>query len=85
MEELKISSAANLSDLEIRMLDFERQWWKFAGTKDAAIKEHFEMPAKKYYEILNSLIDRDDALATSPLLVKRLRRLREARLERRFN
>jgi hypothetical protein len=84
VEELHISSASSLSDIEVRMLDFERQWWKYAGTKDAAIKELFDMPTKKYYEILNSLIDRDDALASSPLLIKRLRRLREARLERRF-
>ena len=67
------------------MLDFERQWWKYAGTKDAAIKELFDMSTKRYYEVLNSLIDRDDALAVSPLLVKRLRRLREARLERRLS
>lgn len=67
------------------MLDFERQWWKYAGTKDAAIKELFDMSTKRYYEALNLLIDRDDALAVSPLLVKRLRRLREARLERRLS
>lgn len=69
----------------MKMLDFERQWWKYAGTKDAAIKELFDMSTKRYYEALNLLIDRDDALAVSPLLVKRLRRLREARLERRLS
>ena len=30
--------------------------------------------------LLNDLIDRDDALEASPMLVKRLRRLREARM-----
>ena len=69
-----------LSDLEVRILDFERQWWKYAGAKDAAIKELFNLSAKQYYELLNNLIDRPDALAASPLLIKRLRRLREARV-----
>lgn len=72
--------APSLTDLEVRILDFERQWWKYAGAKDAAIKELFNISAKQYYELLNNLIDRPDALAASPLLIKRLRRLREARI-----
>jgi hypothetical protein len=80
MEELKRETSAALSDLEVRILDFERQWWKYAGIKDSAIRELFGLSAKQYYEFLNDLIDRPDALAASPLLIKRLRRLREARL-----
>jgi hypothetical protein len=80
VEETSLQIAPTLSDLEVRILDFERQWWKYAGAKDAAIKELFNIPAKQYYELLNNLIDRPDALAASPLLVKRLRRLREARI-----
>jgi hypothetical protein len=66
-------------DLEIKILDFEGQWWKFAGAKESAIKELFDMTPPAYYQLLNNLIDRDDALLTAPMLVKRLRRLREAR------
>lgn len=84
MEELQSSVASTLSDLEVRVLDFERQWWRFAGSKDLAIQEQFGMTAPKYYELLGNLIDRDDALAASPLLIRRLRRLREARLNARF-
>ena len=80
MEETSLQLASPLSDLEVRILDFERQWWKYAGVKDAAIKELFNLSAKQYYELLNNLIDRPDALAASPLLIKRLRRLREARV-----
>ena len=72
--------ATGLSDRDRRVLEFERQWWKYAGAKDAAIKELFNISAKQYYELLNNLIDRPDALAASPLLIKRLRRLREARI-----
>lgn len=78
------SEATSLTDLEIRILDFERQWWRYAGMKDAGIREQFGMNAAQYYEALNNLIDREDALAAYPLLVKRLRRLREARLASRL-
>ncbi len=83
VEESSLQLQATLSDLEVRILDFERQWWKYAGAKDAAIKELFQISAKEYYELLNNLIDRPDALAAAPLLVKRLRRLREARVSAR--
>ena len=63
-------------DLEI--LAFERQWWKYAGAKEQAIKELFDMSATRYYQVLNALIDNPDALAADPMLVKRLRRLRAA-------
>ena len=71
---------ASLSDLELKILDFESNWWRFAGAKESAIKENFDLTAARYYQLLNDLIDRDDALEASPMLVKRLRRLREARL-----
>ena len=72
-------SDPSLSDLEFRILEFERSWWRFAGAKESAIKELFNLSAPRYYQILNDLIDRQDALEASPMLVKRLRRLREAR------
>lgn len=72
-----------LSDLEVRILDFERSWWRYAGAKESAIKELFDMSAPRYYQLLNDLIDREDALLASPMLVKRLRRLRQARMNAR--
>jgi len=84
VEETSVQLQGTLSDLEMRILDFERQWWKYAGVKDAAIKELFQLSAKEYYELLNNLIDRPDALAAAPLLIKRLRRLREARISARI-
>lgn len=83
MEEASLQLGSNLSDLEVRILDFERQWWKYAGAKDAAIRELFDLSTRSYYELLNNLIDREDALAASSLLVKRLRRLRQARISAR--
>ena len=83
MEEASLQLGSNLSDLEVRILDFERQWGKYAEAKDAAIRELFDLSTRSYYELLNNLIDREDALAASPLLVKRLRRLRQARISAR--
>ena len=77
------SSATSLSDLEVRILDFERSWWRYAGAKESAIKELFDLSAPRYYQLLNDLVDREDALLASPMLVKRLRRLRQARMSAR--
>jgi hypothetical protein len=68
-----------LSDRDQQILTFERQWWKYAGAKEQAIRDQFGMSATRYYQVLNALIDRADALAFDPLLVKRLRRLRSSR------
>jgi hypothetical protein len=68
-----------LSERDRAILDFERQWWRYAGAKENAIAELFAMSANRYYQILNSLIDLPEALAHDPMLVKRLRRLRGAR------
>jgi hypothetical protein len=65
------------------ILAFERQWWRFAGAKEAAIRERFEMSATRYYQVLNALVDRPEALAVDPLLVRRLRRMRAARQHQR--
>ena len=74
------TKGSTLTDLEIRILEFERNWWRFAGAKESAIKDLFDLTAPRYYQLLNDLIDREDALDASPMLVKRLRRLREARM-----
>ena len=68
-----------LPERDRRILEFERQWWQYAGAKEQAIREAFDMSATRYYQVLNALMDSDAALAQDPLLVKRLRRLRAAR------
>ena len=52
-----------LSERDIDILDFERSWWKHAGVKEQAIKERFDMSATRYYQILNELLERPEALA----------------------
>jgi hypothetical protein len=72
-------AVAELSATEREILAFERQWWKYAGAKEQAIKDLFDLSATRYYQVLNALIDRPEALVHDPMLVKRLRRLRTTR------
>ena len=80
MENLNIESpVSGLTELEVHILEFEKSWWRYAGAKEAAIKELFDLKPPAYYQLLNNLIDRPEALIAAPMLVKRLRRIREAR------
>jgi hypothetical protein len=72
-----------LSERDAAMLDFERQWWKYAGAKEQAVREKFDMSSTRYYQVLNALIDKPEALEADPLLVRRLRRLRASRQRQR--
>ncbi len=73
------ASPETLSDRDREILALERLWWQYAGAKEQAIREKFDMSSTRYYQVLNALIDREAALAFDPLLVKRLRRLRDKR------
>jgi hypothetical protein len=73
----------DLSDRDVAILDFERSWWKHAGVKEQAIKEHFDMSATRYYQVLNELIEDPRAAIYDPILVKRLKRLRDYRQKQR--
>ncbi len=73
------SAPGELSERERELLAFERQWWKYAGGKEQAVRDQFGLSATRYYQLLNALIDRPEALVHDPMLVKRLRRLRATR------
>jgi hypothetical protein len=68
-----------LSRRDREILAFERQWWRYAGAKEQAIHDEFEMTPTRYFQVLNTLIDSPAALVAEPMLVKRLRRLRASR------
>jgi hypothetical protein len=73
------AATGELSERDREILAFERHWWKYAGAKEQAVRDLFDMSATRYYQVLNALLDRPEALAADPMLVKRLRRLRAAR------
>lgn len=68
-----------LTDTDHEILAFERQWWKYPGAKETAVREQFGMTPTRYYQRLDALIDHPDALAAEPLVVRRLQRLRTQR------
>ncbi|MDO5697332.1 MAG: DUF3263 domain-containing protein [Dermatophilus congolensis] len=68
-----------LGEAERALLAFERQWWRYEGSKEASIREQFGINSTRYYQRLNQLLDLPEAMEFDPLLVKRLRRQRESR------
>ncbi|QIG43552.1 DUF3263 domain-containing protein [Nocardioides anomalus] len=73
----------DLSPRDRELLTVEREWWKYADAKDAAIRERLGLTPETYYRALSEIIDLPGALAHDPLLVKRLRRQRQARQRQR--
>lgn len=70
---------AALTEQQTRILAFERRWWREPGAKEQAISDLLGLSPTRYYQLLNELIDRPEALGFDPVLVKRLRRLRARR------
>jgi hypothetical protein len=68
-----------LTDRERGILAFERQWWKRDGAKERAIRELFDLSASRYYQVLNAILDKPEALQADPMLIKRLRKVRASR------
>ncbi len=73
-----------LTERDKAILDFERSWWSEPGPKETAIRERFELSGTRYYAILNELLDDPASLDYDPLVVRRLRRLRDRRRKQRF-
>jgi hypothetical protein len=74
------AQAGALTDGERQVLDFELRTWPAAtGAKDLAIHTELGMTPTRYYQVLNGLIDRPEALAHAPALVNRLRTRRSSR------
>ena len=70
-----------LSDKDIRILDFEASWWHFPEPKDRAIREYLGMSSTRYYQALRWLVDDEEAATAYPLVIKRLRRMKQERRE----
>lgn len=74
-----LEELATLDERSRSVLDFERESWKLEVTKERAIRERFGFSPARYHQLLHRVIDRPEALAYDPMLVRRLRRVREAR------
>lgn len=67
--------AGPLTDLERAILDLELDWFNKPGSKEQAIKVRLDLTGIRYYQILNRLLDRREAVEYSPVVVNRLRRI----------
>ena len=68
-----------LSAVDAAILEFERTWFTYGGAKDHAIRERFDLSAGAYFQRLSVLLDDPRAYAHDPILIKRLRRIRDSR------
>jgi hypothetical protein len=76
-------SVPGLDEQAREILEFERGWWQRGASKERAIRERFGFSAARYHQLLNRAVDLPAALAFDPMLVRRLRRVREERRRRR--
>jgi Protein of unknown function (DUF3263) len=70
---------STLDERSRAVIDFEREAWKLTVTKERAIRERFGFSPSRYHQLLHRIIDRPEALTYDPMVVRRLRRVREAR------
>lgn len=68
-----------LSDRDRAILAFETRWAGRTGSKEDAILSEFHVSPTRYYQLLNALLERPEALFADPILVKRLLRQRDRR------
>jgi hypothetical protein len=73
-----------MTDRDRAIIEFERTWWSEDSSKESMIRERFELSTTRYYELLADLIDSDEAYEYDPLVIRRLRRLRDRRRRARF-
>jgi hypothetical protein len=73
-----------LSERDAAILDLERSAWMLPGRKEALVRERLGLSPTTYYKLLAALLDDPDALAHDPLVVRRLRRVRDQRRRARY-
>jgi hypothetical protein len=75
-----------LTATQIAVLDLERSWpvLKNRPAKRDVIRENIGLSNARYYAIVETLCDSEEAAAYDPLTVRRLRRRRDERRRARF-
>lgn len=68
-----------LTDRDRAILTLEAAWPRHGGMKEETIRAKLGMSPARYYQLLGRLIETEEALEFDPLLVRRLRRIRDAR------
>lgn len=63
-----------MTDIEMAILDFEREWWRHAGAKDREVSHRWGISASEYDRLLVAIAVRPEAMAYDALTVRRIRR-----------
>lgn len=63
-----------MTDTEMAILDFEREWWRHAGARNQEVSQRWGLSASEYERRLIAIAMRPEAMAYDPLTVRRLRR-----------
>ena len=69
-----------LTDTERAILAIERLQWKYLGLKEARVREDLDLSMTAYTQLLNAMLSDPRVEAADPLTIRRLRRVRNARL-----
>ncbi len=77
------SPAMSLTAQERAVLDLAGRRWNHSGARAEAILLQLGLSVTRYEQELNALLDRPDAYQHAPMLMKRLRRLRDVRRQAR--
>jgi hypothetical protein len=81
---VSVDLAPGLDELTLRVLEFERSEGRRRRSKDRAIRERLGITPTRYHQLLLGALERPEALSFDPMLVGRLRRLRDVRRHARF-
>lgn len=72
-----------MDQTDARVLEFAASWWRRPGSREQAIADRFGWTPTAYFRRLNQLLDEPAAAAAYPVVVGRLRRVRELGVVRR--
>ena len=76
---MKNGNSSVLTEREKDILDFEQSWWSLSIPREQAVRDRFQLTETEYVELLELLIATEAALEAAPLLVRRLRRMKDRR------
>ena len=68
-----------LTERDMAIIEFERSAWKSSETKEKSIRQTFSISTARYYQLRDSLLDKQEALNFDPMVIKRLQRDRKVR------
>ena len=76
---MKNGNSSVLTEREKDILEFEQSWWSLSVPREQAVRDRFQLTETEYDELLEVLIATEAALEAEPLLVRRLRRMKDRR------